>query len=406
MSGLHTDPKLGGGGGNGGGLGQGGPIPSIQTAGGRTEIPIVMNQDMYGGTEEQQCFVLVDDRTVGVMPGDGTMQRLLTTPNPTTTTTTISLGSEDAKGVEMVQVEGKDAVEMMHVQASRTVLQMDDGKTLELVQMDGGKTLEVMNIDAASHPDVLQVEGSPSIEVISDGSMDKVPITNSTSASTMVLDKRKGKRLLHSPKQHGGGNTPGINLRSITAVTPSIVLSTGKRIITSQNFGHVTPPPQRSTFLTPNKPHGISTSTGLPTLAHVKSNIIFSDTKQVLSTSDSGMNDAIIISWPTLEPELDNTVATQTDICDYPGPSMNLFFCTFYADGSVQTQCDMPMQCHKEVSTEGRGRCGAQVWGWGGGNQSHAREKMAVKINEEGMCCVVVTLRDNSTVVLVCYGPP
>lgn len=399
MSRLHTGPKVGGGGSGGGGLGQGGPIPSIQTTGPRTEIPIVMNQDMYAGTEEQQCFVLVDDRTVGVMPGDGTMQRLLTSPNPTAATTTISLGSEDAKGVEMVQVEGKDAVEMMHVQASRTVLQMDDGKTLELVQMDGGKTLEVMNIDASSHPDVLQVEGNPNIEVIRDGLVEKVPMATNPSASTMVLDKRKGKRLLHTPKQQGGGNSPGINLRSITAVTPSIVLSTGKRIITSPNFSHVTPPP-RSTFLAPNKPHSISTSTGLPTLTHVKSNIIFSDTKQVLSTSDSGMNDAIIISWPTLEPEPDNTVATQTDVCDDIGPSMNLFFCTFYPDGSVQTQCDMPMQCHKEVSTEGRGRCGTQVWSWGGGNQSQAREKMAVRMNEEGMCCGHSWI--NSTMVLYC----
>ncbi|KAK3860330.1 hypothetical protein Pcinc_033609 [Petrolisthes cinctipes] len=469
MSHLHIKSEVSDG---GGGVSDDGQI-SVPTTG--TELPIVMNEDIYPGTDEQQCFVLVDDRTVGVMPGDSTsaMQRLLTSQTPTTTstislgtentkgvkivevkgkdamvgvmpsdstsamqrlltsqtpttTTTISLGTDNTKGMEMVQVEGKDAVEMMHVQAGRTVLHMDDGKTLELVQMDGGKTLEVMNIDASSHhhhhhADVLQVEGGSNIEVICDARLDKISIP-STSLSSTVLDKRKVKRLLHKGTKHaiqtpqGGNNTPGINLRSIATVTPSIVLSSGKRV----NLNHVLP--SRTAFLTSgNKTHGISTSTGIPTLSHIKShnintstghpaltrnkshniststglpalariksNIIFSDTKQVLSTTttttDSGMNDAIIISWPTLEPDAENTVATQTDICDFQGPSMNLFFCTFYPDGSVQTQCDMPVLRHKEVSTQGRGRCRGKSYNWDRGNQSREREPPMVKMLEE-----------------------
>ncbi|KAK4315131.1 hypothetical protein Pmani_013623 [Petrolisthes manimaculis] len=405
------------GGGGGGGIGGVGndrqiSVPNIQAVDVSEELPIVLNEDIYPGTDEQQCFVLVDDRTVGVMPDHSTtaMQRLLTSQTPTTTPTTttrstLSLGTDNSNGVEMVHIEGKDAVEMMHVQADRSVLHMDDGKTLELVQMDGGKTLEVMNIDTSTHhhhhSEMMQVEERSEIEVICDKRLDKVAIP-STSLSSTVLDKRKGKSLLHRGTKHtvqtpqGGNNSPSINLRSVATVTPSIVLSSGKRVNLNQVL------PSRTAFLAAgNKTHSINTSTGshvksrnrststspeLPPLTRIKSGLVFSDTKQVLSTTvnDSGeMDDAIIISWPTLEPEAGNTIATQTDICDFEGPSMNLFLCTFFADGSVQTQCDMPVLCHKEVSTQSRGRCRGKSYNRNRGNQSREIESAIVKMVEE-----------------------
>lgn len=55
-----------------------------------------------------------------------------------------------------------------------------------------------------------------------------------------------------------------------------------------------------------------------------------------------------------------NTIATQTDLCNSCGPSMNLLFCTFFSDGNVQTQCDMPTQCHASVSTIMNASCKIQ----------------------------------------------
>ncbi|KAK8726570.1 hypothetical protein OTU49_010311 [Cherax quadricarinatus] len=299
-------------------------MPDIQPQSTSTGIPIVMSEDVYNGSLDgrQQCFVLVDESTVGVMPEDSTVQRLLTEQEAS-----MSVSSEKrvqvkqierGKTLEVMHVGNKETVGVMHVQDGRTVevLHMADGKTVEVVQMDEGKTLEVMHIDAGKHSEVIHVDGSSSIELMSESDPVKRSLTTQSSHDSTAL-----------------------SLRSLAPVNPSIVLSTGKNsLLTGQEFSHMT-----STNVSPS--------------------IVFSGSKDVLSSSvDSlnNMNNTIIISWSSISPEIENTRATQTDPCNACGPSMNLFFCTFFVDGSVQTQCDMPTKCHASVSTISSAQCRVQ----------------------------------------------
>nr|XP_045583903.1 uncharacterized protein LOC123746413 isoform X1 [Procambarus clarkii] len=370
-------------------------MPSIQPQ--STDIPIVMSEDVYDGSlgKHQQCFVLVEERTVGVMPGDSTVQSLLTEQEDA-----IGVSSEKAvqvmqmdgsKTLEMVNVDNKETVEVMHIEDGRTVevLHMEDGKTVEVVQMDGGKTLEVMHIDAGKHSEVIHVDGSSSIELMTDNEPLKVPIV--TNSPSVVFNKRKEKymlsggctqslssmamkRVITTQSSH---ESTSLSLRSLTTINPSIVLSTGEnRLLTSQEFSRMT---SRAPF-TPSRKSQVADA-----ITHVSPNIVLSGGKEVLSRGVDTMNNTIIISWPTISSEAENTIATQTDPCDGHGPSMNLFFCTFFADGSVQTQCDMPMQCHASVSTVSSARFGARSKLRINGDHSDDRDPLSIKMEgEEG----------------------
>lgn len=353
----------------------GSSMTSIQPQSASAEIPIVMSEDVYDASlaEDQQCFVLVDERTVGVMPGNSAVQRLLTEQEASvgvdSEKTVQVMQMDGSKTLEMMHVGNKDTVDVMHMPDGRTVevLHMDDGKTVEVVQMDGGKTLEVMHIDAGKQSEVIHVDGSSSIELLSENDSLKGPIV--TSSAPVVFTKRKGKCLLSGQcseplapmamkrviTTQSGPDSTGLSLRSLTSLNPSIVLSTGKSsLIAGQEFSCVT---SATSFPSSRKSQVVETS-HLQTVTHVNSNIVLSGSKEVLSSSVDGLNNTIIISWPTISQELENTVATQTEPCDDCGPSMNLFFCTFFTDGSVQTQCDMPEQRHASISTVTSAGCG------------------------------------------------
>lgn len=347
----------------------------VQSA--RTNLPIVVSEGVYddplGG--DQQCFVLVDERTVGVMPGVSTVQSLLSDQDAV-----MGVGSdksvqvmqvENSKTLEMVNMRDKETVEMMHMRDGRTVevLQMEDGKTVEVVQMDGGKTLEVMHIDSSKHPEVIHVDGSSGIEVLNVNDSLKGPIVTSTSST--VFGQRNTKCIFSNEESEnvapvavkrvitsqGNQDTTGLSLRSLATVNPSIVLSTAKsNILPSQEYPRIT----SSTPLNSRRESQVIRTHELQTITHVNSNIVLSGSKEVFSGNVDDLNNTIIISWPTIPTEPENTVATQTEPVHDIGPSMNLFFCTFYQDGSVQTQCDMPMQQHVGISTVISGNCRGQ----------------------------------------------
>lgn len=353
----------------------------------RTNLPIVVSEGVYndplGG--DQQCFVLVDERTVGVMPGVSTVQSLLSEQDAV-----MGVGSdksvqvmqvENSKTLEMVNMRDKETVEMMHMRDGSTVevLQMEDGKTVEVVQMDGGKTLEVMHIDSSKHPEVIHVDGSSGIEVLNVNDSLKGPIV--TSASSTVFGQRNTKCIFSSEESEdvapvavkrvittqGNHDAASLSLRSLATVNPSIVLSTAKSsILPPQEFPRIT----SNTSLNSRRESQVIRTHELQTITHVNSNIVLSGSKEVFSGNVDDLNNTIIISWPTIPAEPENTVATQTEPFHDAGPSMNLFFCTFYQDGSVQTQCDMPVQQHVGVSTVISGSCRGQKHRAG----SHSRD--------------------------------
>ncbi|KAG7154652.1 zinc finger protein 37 homolog [Homarus americanus] len=378
MSGLHPDAEVGGMTSQGK-LG-GSSMSSIQPPSTSTDIPIVMSDDVYDGslTEHQQCFVLVDDHAGSFVPGDSAVQRLLTEQE-----TAMEVSAE--KTVQVMQMDGNKTLEMMHVgnKDRVEVMQMPDGQTVEVVQMDGGKTLEVMHIDASKHSQVLHIDATKHTQVVhintgkhsevihvDDGNGIEL-LTENSPIKGPVDTKRKGKyvisrqcakpltstamkRVLPRPSSHDAAS---LSLRSLTTVTPSIVLSTGKsNLLPGQEFNRVI---STTTFPASRKSQVVETS-GLQTITHVSPNIVLSGSKEVLSDGVDSLNNTIIISWPTISSDRENTVATQTEPSDDLGPSMNLFFCTFFADGSVQTQCDMPARCHESVSTVSRAQCGVR----------------------------------------------
>ncbi|XP_045583912.2 zinc finger protein 568 isoform X2 [Procambarus clarkii] len=80
---------------------------------------------------------------------------------------------------------------------------------------------------------------------------------------------------------------------------------------------------------------------------------------------------------------LPNTIATQTDPCDGCGPSMNLLFSTFFIDGSVETQCDMPTRCDASVSTVSQTCCGEQPELLINGDHTRDRFPLSVKMERQ-----------------------
>ncbi|XP_047480733.1 zinc finger protein 407-like [Penaeus chinensis] len=347
----------------------------VQSA--RADLPIVVSEGVYGDPlgGDQQCFVLVDERTVGVMPGVSTVQSLLSDQEAV-----MGVGNdksvqvmqvENNKTLEMVNMRDKETVEMMHMRDGSTVevLQMEDGKTVEVVQMDGGKTLEVMHIDSSKHPEVIHVDGSSGIEVLNVNDSLKGPIV--TSASSTVFGQRNTKCIFSSEgseniapvavkrviTSQGNQDNTSLSLRSLATVNPSIVLSTAKsNILPSQEYPRIT----SNTPLNSRRESQVIRTHELQTITHVNSNIVLSGSKEVFSGNVDDLNNTIIISWPTIPTEPENTIATQTEPVHDIGPSMNLFFCTFYQDGSVQTQCDMPEQQHVGISTVISGNCRGQ----------------------------------------------
>lgn len=321
-------------------------------------LPIAMSQEVFEDPEAARCFVLVDGQAVGMVPDDATMQGLLTGQED-------SLGgvSTAGKGVRVMQFGSERSSNVMEEDKGlEGMLGMKENKmdvtgTVEVVHVDCDKTLEVMHIDAGKQVQVIHIEGGGKLDFIGGDQGDNVKVVVPSSTPSISFRASKGplvqqdsqgpiRRVVTTTQTR---NPIAPTLRSLNQpVAQPIIVSTGKSSLapthTYCRLPPVTfPPIEKSQNITA---HGIG------------SNIIISGTKEVLGDTDSTLDNAIIISWPTIPPEeIENTVGTQTEPCEDSGSGLNLFFCTFHSDGSVETYCDFPVHHNKGVSTEGKGRC-------------------------------------------------
>ncbi|XP_064114130.1 zinc finger protein 28-like [Macrobrachium nipponense] len=349
-------------------------IPGIGQQNEASNIPILMNvDDMYEEnlSDTEECFVLVDDRSVRVMSGSSSVQQLLSSQEPS-----IGVGAE--KTVQVMQMDGSKALELMSDKNRETievvqmndastveVLPMEDGKTVEVVQMDAGdKTLEVMHVDAVKHSEVIHVDGSSSIELLSVGASLKGP--SLTSASPTVYQKNKEKYIFSShgcetsttsfsgKRQTMSESVPSsaaLSLNSLTHVNSSFVLTTPKNsLLSGHQFSHM---PSITTLVSSRQSQVLEND--LESITQVTPSIILSNKSKGMASNVDGLDNTIIISWPTVSSKVDNSVETQTEPYSGSGPSLNLFLCTFHQDGSAETQCDMPVQRSISVSTNGGG---------------------------------------------------
>lgn len=313
-------------------------LPTMDEA---APLPISMSREVFEDTEDPRCFVL--------MPGDTTMQRLLT-------------GQEDSlngvgaagKDVRMVHVGGEgDTTVMEEDKGLENMLGMKDDKmemtgTVEVVHVEGGKTLEVMHIDTGKPVQVIHIEGGGKLDFLGGNREDNV-------SAVVPSRTRKGQQNTQTPVRRVVTTTQTRHhvtpaLRSLNQpVTQPIIVSTGKSSLApSHTYCHL---PPVAAFPPNDKSQNIATH-------GIGSNIIISGTKEVLGDTEDALDNAIIISWPSIpQQRIDNTVGTQTDPYDDSGSGLNLFFCTFHADGSVETYCDFPAHHHKCVSTENRTGC-------------------------------------------------
>lgn len=307
-------------------------------------LPITMSQPSFEESEGSQCFVLVDGQAVRVLPGNSDVQHLFKEQDTVlggaekSVATVVQDGSvKDNTGVEehfeVVSVESDGKVEMM--------------ETVEVVHVEGNKTLEVMHIDTGKPLQVIHIEGSGKLDSTETSKGNDVKFV--VPPTTVFHPAKRGrggqvaqrvKRIVGTPKkrQRATLGQPGVR---------PIVVSTGKGS-PSRPFCRV---PRSSIFPSIRKSLDI-------TPQNMNSNIIISGNRDILRGTGVALEKAIFISWPPVPPqERENSVGTQTDPCKAPGPSFNVFSCTFHADGSVETFCDFPVLCHKSVLTDGRARC-------------------------------------------------
>ena len=368
------------------------PVSDISTIDQQTEtsnLPILVGvDDMYGEhlSDPEECFVLVDDnKSVDVMSGgDSSVQQLLSDQEPSS-----SIGVDTQKSVQVMQMDGSKALEMINdrhqeqikvvqVGDGRTVevLPMEDGKTVEVVQMDGiDKTLEVMDVDTVKHTEVIpvHVDGSSSITLFSVGGTSLKRPTILRRPSPAMYPKSKNKYIISSKGCEMTTNTLGLKktltsesipsslpltLASLTPVNSPFELKLPKNSLSGHHFS---PMPTVTTLVTSRQSQVMEND--LESITHVTPSIILSGDKRVVPNSLGNLDNTIIISWSAVSPKLDNSVETQTEPYIGDGPCFNLFLCTFHQDGSVETQCDMPVQRDVSVMTSGGGSCRAKIEG-------------------------------------------
>ena len=312
-------------------------------------LPITMSQEVFEDADDPRCFVLVDGETV---------QDLLTGQEDTLCEV------DPGKDVRMVQVQGERDTSLL--EDERRMLGMKDDKmgvagTVEVVHVECGKTLEVMHIDGGKSVQVIHIEGGGKLDFLgSDRGDDVKVVVPSSGPSISFRTTSKGHlgpqntqapiRRVLTTTQTRNHVTP--TLRSLgQSVTQPIMVSTGKssHSLTSNHTYCCLPPV--TTFPPIDKAQNI-------TAHEIGSNIIISGTKEVLEGTDDTLDNAIIISWPNIPTqEMENTVGTQTEPFEDTGSGLNLFFCTFHIDGSVETYCDLPV-CHsKGVLAGNRSKC-------------------------------------------------
>lgn len=346
-------------------------------------LPIAMSQQAFEDPEDPRCFVLVDGQAVGVVPGNSEVQQLLSEQEAGLGTAG-DAGKSDVRVVQGGGEEDETAIEEKHFE--EVLGGMKEGKmevtgTVEVVHVEGGKTLEVMHIDTGKPLQVIHIEGGGKLDFMGSYRGDNVKVVVPPSPPTLPYGTRDGQvgevtrqvRRVVGSSQSRHHATPG--LRSLgQQVTQSISVSTRKgSLVPGHPYCRL--PPGR-TFPNIRKSQDVTSQ-------DMDSNIIISGNKDVLGGAGVTLDNAIIISWPSIsQQELENTVGTQTEPCEDPGPSLNLFFCTFHVNGSVETQCDFPSMYNKSVSTDSRARCRDRIH-LGGQNPEEEEEEGALLTMEE-----------------------
>lgn len=347
-----------------------------------TALPIAMSQQAFEDPEDPRCFVLVDGQAVGMVQGSSEVQQLLSEQEA-------GLGGagEAGKSGEVVVQEGdeEDKTVTEEKRFEEVLRGMNEGKmevtgTVEVVHVEGGKTLEVMHIDTGKPLQVIHIEGGGKLDLEGGYRGDNVKVVVPPSTTSLPYRAREGQareavqRVSHiagTPESRSHATEGLCSLGQ--SVTQPVIVSSGKGgLVPGHSYCRIPPLSVLPAF---RKPQGVTSQ-------DIDSNIIISGgNKDVLRGAGVPLDNAIIISWPSIpQQQLKNTVGTQTEPCDHPGPSFNLFFCTFHVDGSVETHCDFPSKYSKSVSTDTRTRCRDRMKL--GGHYSREEEGVALLTTE------------------------
>ncbi|KAK7082955.1 hypothetical protein SK128_013330 [Halocaridina rubra] len=321
-------------------------------------------------TGNEECFVLLNDNNVRVM-SHGSAVHLLSeqdvAENSIVEKTVLPMRMEGNKAVDIVDDNNKQSIEVVHMTDGRTleVRPTEDGKSVELVPLEGEKTLEVLHTGAVKDTEVIHVDGSSSIELLSIGEASKSP---TFSSSSNVYTKSKAKYILSSLsreylasydlKRSLSSETVQcnrtLNYGALDPVTSSIVITTPKTNLVHEH--PFTPMPTVTSLVNSRQSQVVESN--LNGLSRVTPSIIISHNKKVITDSVDSLDNAIIISWPPVPDKLENAVGTQTDPCESVGSSLNIFFCAFHTGGHAETLCDLPFLSSVGVSTDSTSPCG------------------------------------------------